>query len=59
MSVVVNLISENRSEYFIKGAPEKIKQICARIPDNYEQTVNNLCAQGYRILALAHKDVNA
>lgn len=57
MSVIAKINNQEGYEYFIKGAPEKLKQICTNIPDNYDKTVNELCIKGYRLLALGSKPI--
>ena len=41
----------------VKGQPPKIIESCSKetIPDNFEDVLNHLTLQGYRIIAMAHK----
>lgn len=42
-------------EFYIKGAPEKIKKFCKDVPTDFDQVSNRLSIKGYRLLALAYK----
>jgi H+-transporting ATPase len=42
-----------------KGAPHAIAPLCASIPPTFEQDVDCLAAQGYRVLAVLHRDGGA
>lgn len=58
MSVIVKSENDNSIEYYIKGAPEKIKNICTNLPSNFDQKVNELSIQGFRLLAIGYKKLN-
>lgn len=42
---------------FVKGAPEKIKELCLpnTVPSNYDSTNEEYTMNGYRVIALATK----
>lgn len=44
---------------YTKGAPEKIKMICRdeTIPDNFMTVLSSHTASGYRVIALASKQL--
>lgn len=44
---------------FIKGSPEKIRELCVQtsIPFNYLEKLDILAKEGYRIIALARKEI--
>lgn len=55
MSVIVKNFSDNTFRTYVKGAPEKIKDLCDKssLPDNYEEILEIYTNSGYRVLALA------
>jgi len=44
--------------YFIKGSPEKIKELStkASIPVDFEHALDEYTQRGYRVIALAHRE---
>lgn len=42
-----------------KGAPHAIAPLCVRVPSTFEQDVDRLAAQGYRVLAVLSRDNGA
>lgn len=60
MSVLIQPAKEENKLYFcMKGAPEKLKLICSDIPPEYDAVINKLSISGFRILALAYKEIQA
>lgn len=45
----------------MKGSPEKIRALCLEdsFPDDFESVLNEYTCQGFRVLAFAHKKLNA
>ena len=62
MTVLCKVYSENHKRNYIrvlcKGAPETIKTLLKEIPVNYEECYQKWAKEGYRILALAYKNVD-
>ena len=56
MSVMV----EHKEEYYLftKGSPEKVKDLCIEIPDDYLKKLESKSKQGFRLLALAYKKID-
>ena len=43
---------------FVKGAPEKIKELCINnIPSNYDTIMESHTREGYRVIAIATKEL--
>ena len=57
MSVIIKNCLDESYRFFIKGAPEKIYQLCAikSLPVNFEEIQMNHTKNGYRVLACATK----
>ena len=57
MSVVCKNSNEKYFKVFVKGSPEKIKELCKQesIPKNFDDILNDYTLKGYRVLALACK----
>ena len=57
MSVVTNL--NGRRRLFLKGAPEVVKSLCfsQNLPFNFEDELTEFTEQGFRVLALAYRDI--
>ncbi len=43
---------------FSKGAQEKINNICTNSPDAFNESLTKLALQGYRVLALAYRELD-
>jgi magnesium-transporting ATPase (P-type) len=57
-SSVVSCSNSNRA--FIKGAPEKVRELCiGEIPSNFDAILEEYTKNGYRVIALAHKELSA
>ena len=59
MSVIAKNILEKNFKVFVKGAPEKIKELCKSesLPGNFDDVLNSFTLKGNRVLALACKMV--
>jgi predicted P-type ATPase len=60
MSVLVRTLpvpEPNRTEVFVKGAPEILKDLCSieTLPVDFDEVLSSLAKQGFRIIALGHK----
>ncbi|CAG8392173.1 unnamed protein product [Penicillium salamii] len=56
-SVVVRQYGDNGASFFVKGAPESIKDIClpGSLPSDYEDLLSYYTHKGYRVIACATK----
>ncbi|KAJ5048337.1 hypothetical protein NUH16_006835 [Penicillium rubens] len=56
-SVIVRKFGDNGASFFVKGAPESIKDICipGTLPSDYEDLLNYYTHKGYRVIACASK----
>ncbi|KAJ5169122.1 cation-transporting ATPase [Penicillium canariense] len=54
-SVVVRQFGDNGVSFFVKGAPESIKDICIpeSLPSDYDELLNHYTHKGYRVIACA------
>lgn len=63
MSVIVRnyLDEQNPYHYFVKGSPEKIKELSikASLPSDFDEILDDYTQRGYRVIALAHRAANA
>lgn len=59
MSVLVKNIKENCFKIFVKGSPEKIRELCKKesIPENFNEQLARYTSKGLRVLALAGKSI--
>lgn len=60
MSVIVRVLGESNMKVFSKGAPERIHSFCnpETIPENYYVLLNRYTSKGYRVIAIAYKDLS-
>jgi len=60
MSVIVRKLGMTNFTVFTKGAPEKIEELCLEesIPDNFHSKLQELTVCGYRVIALAAKQLD-
>jgi len=60
MSVVVQDFPSRKCYGFIKGAPERIKEICnpESVPANFLSELNRLSIKGFRILAMCFREID-
>ncbi|XP_067950022.1 polyamine-transporting ATPase 13A3-like [Watersipora subatra] len=59
MSVIVKNLSSPVFEVFTKGSPEMISSLCLEetIPNNFSDRLAEYTRQGYRVIAMAHKEL--
>jgi cation-transporting ATPase 13A1 len=55
MSTVSSIIDGNKLFVAVKGAPETIQGMLAKVPEGYEEDYKNWARKGKRVLALAFK----
>ena len=57
MSVIVKNFLDNTLRTYVKGSPERIKDLCVpqSIPDNFDEILQLYTECGYRVLGMAHK----
>lgn len=57
MSVLAKNSFDQKYRAFVKGSPEKIKELCvaSSLPENFDEVLNSYASQGFRIIALATK----
>jgi len=60
MSALVENISLRTFTSYVKGSPEKIKELCQpkTIPADFNEVLNNYTSKGYRVLAMGTKVIN-
>ena len=60
MSVVVRRLGKGYMEVYSKGSPEMIASLCRKssLPKNFDQCLQFYAKQGYRVLALAYKNLS-
>ncbi|KAJ5095152.1 cation-transporting ATPase [Penicillium argentinense] len=56
-SVVVRQFGDNGASFFVKGAPESIRDICVpeSLPSDYDEFLSYYTHKGYRVIACATK----
>jgi cation-transporting ATPase 13A3/4/5 len=57
MSVIIKNFADNSFRSFVKGSPERIKDLCdpSSLPSNFEEMLEIYTQNGYRVLGLATK----
>ena len=57
MSVIVKNFLNNTFRLYVKGSPERIKELCLpeTLPDNFDEILEVYTEHGYRVLGLATK----
>ncbi|XP_030071542.1 probable cation-transporting ATPase 13A4 [Microcaecilia unicolor] len=60
MSVIAELMGEDEVVVFMKGAPEKVVSFCKpeTVPNNFAKELEHYTLQGFRVIALAFKNLN-
>lgn len=60
MTVVTQILGHKNMKIFTKGAPEKIRSLCleASLPDDYYDVLHTYTSHGYRVLALAYRELS-
>ncbi|KAL4467819.1 hypothetical protein ABPG74_013154 [Tetrahymena malaccensis] len=61
MSCVAYDTKEQKNYLFLKGAPEKVYDICQSqtIPSNFKNLQNKLSLKGFRLIAMAYKELGS
>ena len=61
MSCIVRDVSENRFLGFVKGSPEKIREICLpqTLPRDFDKVLESYTMKGLRVLGIAYKDLES
>uniref|UniRef100_A0A3Q4GEA2 ATPase 13A3 n=1 Tax=Neolamprologus brichardi TaxID=32507 RepID=A0A3Q4GEA2_NEOBR len=61
MSVVVRRLGEKKMDAFLKGAPEVVASLCRQhtIPQTFTETLEAYTRQGFRVIALAHRQLES
>jgi P-type E1-E2 ATPase len=42
---------------FCKGSPEKLKDLCINVPNNFDSTLDQYSIKGFRVLGMGYKEV--
>ena len=60
MSVIVRNFLDYDFRVYVKGSPEKIRELCVEesIPNNYDEILQIYTEYGYRVIALAYRPIN-
>lgn len=58
MSVIVKDLLSHSYKTFVKGSPEKIRELCTResLPSNFDEILQIYTECGFRVLAVAYKN---
>ncbi|CAL8324964.1 unnamed protein product [Arctogadus glacialis] len=59
MSVVVRRLGEKHMDSYLKGAPEVVAKLCTEdsVPESFGETLEAYTRQGFRVIALAHRQL--
>lgn len=59
MGVIIRKLSGQRFEYYTKGSPEMILNFVRKetVPDDFSDILESFTQEGYRVIALAHKEL--
>lgn len=57
MSVIVKNFADNSFRSYVKGSPERIKDLCdpSSLPANFEEILEIYTQNGYRVIGLGTK----
>jgi len=60
MSVIVKNFIDSSFRSYVKGSPEKIRELCKpeSLPSNFDEVLQIYTECGYRVLAMATKPLN-
>uniref|UniRef100_A0A2M4CH50 Cation-transporting ATPase n=1 Tax=Anopheles darlingi TaxID=43151 RepID=A0A2M4CH50_ANODA len=60
MSVITRKVSDNHFNVYVKGSPEMISSLCLTesIPEDFQTQLGFYAQQGYRIIAIAYKQLD-
>ncbi|KAG8014015.1 putative cation-transporting ATPase 13A3 [Nibea albiflora] len=61
MSVVVRKLGEKHMDAYLKGAPEVVASLCKphTVPQSFTETLETYTRQGFRVIALAHRQLES
>ncbi|GAA6222587.1 probable cation-transporting ATPase 13A3 isoform X1 [Lates japonicus] len=61
MSVVVRRLGERHMDAYLKGAPEIVASLCKQhtVPQSFTETLETYTRQGFRVIALAHRQLES
>ncbi|XP_057713191.1 polyamine-transporting ATPase 13A3-like [Corythoichthys intestinalis] len=61
MSVVVQQLGQKHLDVYMKGAPETVANLCKAhtVPQNFTQTLESYTQKGFRVIALAHRQLES
>ncbi|PWA17582.1 hypothetical protein CCH79_00011217, partial [Gambusia affinis] len=61
MSVVVRRLGDKHMKAFLKGAPEVVAGLCKphSVPQSFTETLESYTRQGFRVIALAHRQLES
>ncbi|XP_030608317.1 probable cation-transporting ATPase 13A3 isoform X2 [Archocentrus centrarchus] len=61
MSVVVRRLGVKHMDAFLKGAPEVVASLCRQhtVPQMFTETLETYTRQGFRVIALAHRQLES
>ncbi|XP_056277594.1 polyamine-transporting ATPase 13A3-like isoform X3 [Pseudoliparis swirei] len=61
MSVVIRRLGEKHMHAFLKGAPEVVVSLCRphTVPQSFTETLETYTRQGFRVIALAHRQLES
>ncbi|XP_018532713.1 polyamine-transporting ATPase 13A3 isoform X2 [Lates calcarifer] len=61
MSVVVRRLGERHMDAYLKGAPEIVANLCKQhtVPQSFTETLETYTRQGFRVIALAHRQLES
>ncbi|XP_041659728.1 probable cation-transporting ATPase 13A3 [Cheilinus undulatus] len=61
MSVVVRRLGEKHMDAYLKGAPEVVASLCKQhtVPQSFTDTLETYTRQGFRVIALAHRQLES
>uniref|UniRef100_A0A671XDP9 ATPase 13A3 n=1 Tax=Sparus aurata TaxID=8175 RepID=A0A671XDP9_SPAAU len=61
MSVVVRRLGEKHMDAYLKGAPEVVASLCKQhtVPQSFTETLETYTRQGFRVIALAHRQLES
>ncbi|KAM6989740.1 LOW QUALITY PROTEIN: polyamine-transporting ATPase 13A3-like [Tautogolabrus adspersus] len=61
MSVVVRRLGEKHMDAYLKGAPEVVAILCKQhtVPQSFTETLETYTRQGFRVIALAHRQLES
>jgi len=59
MSVIIKDLLRNEYKSFVKGSPEKIRELCLQesLPPNFDEILQVYTEKGYRVIAIAYKNL--